>query len=541
MAINYGSNEVRSSGKIIGGDGQSAGRTLYFYAASDSDWNTVGNWFVDRDHTIASNSLPTDEDTAVILSTITSNSGSFIADTIIFENGNLDFNSYGVSEVRHIILKNSSELKGYGTIGSNTGTRVKIDLYDSSKLYFGSSGTTTIYGDINFYETSYIDTSSGSITIEGNVNVTSSGGNSSYQPIYGSSSYGVTILGDLRVVGNSSNTTTIRYVKVFGKTELFQNVKITYCPGSSYGFYGPVILTDDCIIDDEVSFYNNVTLNETSRIDGDSSVYFYSESSVLTLNSGSYFSTTSYINMYGGTVILNSVSASSAGTATINGDQYTTVELHGNFGGNGLGIGSTINCGFIKVFGGAQFGDGSDVPTLSSGLLKKMQFFNESELYSSLTVANACLVEFYDDSSLTNSKTLTLGDNNTAIAKFYDRSYIDAGCTIANGSHVEMNDYTSNLGTISSNFAFFKGWSASEGDIDNDAAFSDRAENAGGTIGGNASFNDHSINSGAITGDAVFNGFSKHSTGGSAQGVYYMGPLSNDGGTDNVSYFPSWV
>lgn len=539
MAINYGSNEVRSSGKIIGGDGQSAGRTLYF---SGGNWGDTSRWYFDRDLTIPVNGVPGDEDTAVVLSNITSNSDSFIADTIIFENGNLDFNSYTISEVRHIVLKNSSELKGYGIIGSNTGTRVKIDLYDSSKLYFTSS--ITIYGDVNFHETSYIDTNSQSITIEGNVNVTSSGGNSSYQPIYGSSSYGVTILGDLRVVGNASNTTTIRYVKVFGKTELFQSVKIMDCAGTSYGFFGPVILTENCTIGDSVSFYNDVTLNEGSNIEGDTSVYFNAYNTVtaadyknltLTLNTDSYFSTNSYIYMYGGTLVLNTKGGISNGSSvTIQGDQYTTVEFRTN---TGNGMSGTINCGTIKVFNDVNFGANS-MPYLSSSIMKKIQFFNNSSLYSSLTVANECFVEFYDDSYITNSSTLTLGNNNTAIAKFYNRSYIDTGCTITNGSHVEMNDYTSNNGAISSDFAFFNGWSANEGTITGDASFSDRAEN-NNDITGNASFNDHSINSGDVTGDASFNGWSLHS--GTVSGAAYYFSVNAHTGTAATDYYPAWA
>jgi len=546
MAINYGTNSVKSSGRIIGGDGQSVGRTLYFYNAVNNDWNTLGNWFVDRDHTLSSDSLPTDEDTAVILSDISSNGGSFIADTIIFDNGNLSnsFNGYSISEVRRIILINGQQLAGNGTIGSSTGTRVQIDLYDNSKLYFNSS--TTIYGDVNFHETSYIDSSSQSVTIEGNVVVTSSGGNSNYQPIYFNNSYGLTILGDLRVVGNSSNLTTIRYVKVLGKTELFQNVKIMDCPGGSYGFYGPVTLTDSCIIDDNVYFYNDVTLNEGSMIEGSSSNYFYSYSSgseadypniKLTLNTDSYFASNSYINMYGGTLIMNTDGDISNGSSvTINGDDYTTVEFRTN---TGNGFSGNIYCGTLKVFNDVSFGANS-MPTLSSSIMKKIQFFNSSRLYGSLTVANNCFVEFYDDSKITNSSTLTLGDDNTAIAIFHHRSTIDAGCSISNGSHVVMTDYTTNNGTIGSHFAFFKGWSANEGTISYDASFNDRSEN-NLNISGSANFDDWSINTGDITGDAVFNGFSKHSTGGSAANAYYMGPLSNDGGTDSTSYVPAWA
>ena len=543
MAIKYGSNTVKSSGSIVGGDGQNSGRTLYFYNSSGADWNTLGNWWLDKDHTIPSPSLPTDEDTAVILSDITSNSGSFIADTIIFDSGNLDFSNYSIGEVRKIILKNTSYIAGYGNLGSESGTKIEIYCYDSSRLYPTNSCCITIYGNLYLYESSYIDSNNNYlIDIYGDVFVNSVG--NSYQPIYGNSSYAAEIRGNLKVVGSSS-TVTIRSVRVYGTTELFNNVRIEGSSSYPSYFYGPVTLNKSCIINDYINFYNDVTLYESSYIEGDTSVYFYSYSSaaaasfknlILTLNTSSYFASSSYINLYGGTVVLNT-DAGGGSSATINGDEYTTVEFRTNTG-NGIGSGGSIYCGTIKVFNDVSFG-ANTTPTLSSVIMKKIQFFNNSSLYSNLTVANGCFVEFYDDSNITNSCTLTLGDDNTAIAKFFHRSFIDSSCTISNGSHVEMTDYTSNNGTIGSSFAFLSGWSANEGTISNDASFNGRSEN-NGDISGSASFGDWSMNTGNITGDAVFNDFSKHSTGGSAFNAYYMGPLSPDGGADSSSYYPAW-
>jgi hypothetical protein len=50
--------------------------TLYFNAAVDSDWNTLGNWWLDDTFTTPATSLPTSVDDVVIKANVSSNSGS---------------------------------------------------------------------------------------------------------------------------------------------------------------------------------------------------------------------------------------------------------------------------------------------------------------------------------------------------------------------------------------------------------------------------------------------------------------------------------
>ena len=50
--------------------------TLYFNAAIDNDWNTLGNWWLDNTLTTPATNLPTSADSVIALATISSNSGS---------------------------------------------------------------------------------------------------------------------------------------------------------------------------------------------------------------------------------------------------------------------------------------------------------------------------------------------------------------------------------------------------------------------------------------------------------------------------------
>lgn len=50
--------------------------TLYFNAAVDNDWNTLGNWWEDDQFTIAASALPTSSDSVIVNASLTSNSGS---------------------------------------------------------------------------------------------------------------------------------------------------------------------------------------------------------------------------------------------------------------------------------------------------------------------------------------------------------------------------------------------------------------------------------------------------------------------------------
>lgn len=50
-------------------------RTMYFDAAEDTDWATLGNWWMDSGHTVAATALPTAGDSVIASGNITDNTG----------------------------------------------------------------------------------------------------------------------------------------------------------------------------------------------------------------------------------------------------------------------------------------------------------------------------------------------------------------------------------------------------------------------------------------------------------------------------------
>lgn len=66
--------------------------TLYYNAAVDTDWNTLGNWWLNSGHTTPATSLPTSSDSVVASASIGSNSGSepTLVDVTLNGSGSLD-------------------------------------------------------------------------------------------------------------------------------------------------------------------------------------------------------------------------------------------------------------------------------------------------------------------------------------------------------------------------------------------------------------------------------------------------------------------
>jgi hypothetical protein len=68
-AVYLGSQEVWSAVQAV---------TLYFNTAAGTDWATVGNWWLDEGLTEAAGRLPAEIDSAVLTSTVSSNSGGAV-------------------------------------------------------------------------------------------------------------------------------------------------------------------------------------------------------------------------------------------------------------------------------------------------------------------------------------------------------------------------------------------------------------------------------------------------------------------------------
>jgi hypothetical protein len=164
--------------------------TFYFNGAVDSNWDTLGNWWTDNNHTIPALALPTSSDSAIISYGIDSGNeptilnltvnGAYISTITITVTGNAIFN-LGSS------LRQSAQLNGNVTFNGasfidGTGAVVVGDVIfntgsfnggyiDGNATFNGDSyNQATIDGNATFNNSSYnnvLDSISGTITVGG--------------------------------------------------------------------------------------------------------------------------------------------------------------------------------------------------------------------------------------------------------------------------------------------------------------------------------------------------------------------------------------
>jgi hypothetical protein len=129
--------------------------TLYYNAAVDTDWNTLGNWWDDSGHTVPATSLPTSSDSVVSSAEILSNSGSTPTVIDFTQNGSSGFIYLGIEiTVTGTATFNYGSMSG-GTINGNC-------IFNNDAVNFG-----TINGNATFTASSYTGLSSNAFTGSG--------------------------------------------------------------------------------------------------------------------------------------------------------------------------------------------------------------------------------------------------------------------------------------------------------------------------------------------------------------------------------------
>ena len=151
--------------------------TLYFNAAVDSDWNTLGNWWTSAAFTTQASALPTSSDSVVLSATCDANSGS--APTVVditVNNVYLIISSITVTGNATFTddSANNSTITGTATFegtSRNNGT-VTLDATFNEDSYNNNQGTVSgnatfnvrahndlgiISGDATFNDSSYND------------------------------------------------------------------------------------------------------------------------------------------------------------------------------------------------------------------------------------------------------------------------------------------------------------------------------------------------------------------------------------------------
>jgi hypothetical protein len=129
--------------------------TLYFNAAVNGDWATLGNWWMDSGHTTPATGLPTSSDSVIVSQEITANSGSeptvvnFTQNpgpTLIFDITVTGMATFQDSVCQATITGNAT-FSGYS---SNSGTVTGDATFNDSAGNFG-----TVTGNATFNDLSY--------------------------------------------------------------------------------------------------------------------------------------------------------------------------------------------------------------------------------------------------------------------------------------------------------------------------------------------------------------------------------------------------
>ena len=146
---------------------------FYFNGAVDSDWNTLGNWWVTSDFTVAANALPSSADDAVVSATVASVAGDppTVANLTVYATnltipitvtGMATFDNYAYNDYSGTVTGNATFNLGC----SNPGTVVGNAVFNDDSFNDGTvDGNATFNGtSSNRYYNDYYGTVTGNAT-----------------------------------------------------------------------------------------------------------------------------------------------------------------------------------------------------------------------------------------------------------------------------------------------------------------------------------------------------------------------------------------
>lgn len=160
---------------LLSPDKTQANTVLYFNAAVDNDWNTLGNWWQDAGHTVHAGALPTVADEVIVTEAILSNAGpaASVSSAVFSSNATLGmeltvsvsatFNDSTTLNNGHIIgpaIFNEDSVNYYSTIDGDT--TFNDNAYNNNSTITGtvtfndnSYNQGNITGDVIFNDNSY--------------------------------------------------------------------------------------------------------------------------------------------------------------------------------------------------------------------------------------------------------------------------------------------------------------------------------------------------------------------------------------------------
>ena len=520
MPINYGTNNVSTSGTITGNIGGLLDRKVLYFGTGTGTWDTSSNWYYDKDLTLSANAVPTSEDTAIIGGYAYVNSaGSGISAYNIILRGSSTFSVSGQTiMVKNIVLYDSSYISVSSCTLGSASDRCDLQFYDSS--YLLSTSSTSFYGDFSMYDDSYTS-SSYSNSFYGNVTIKCNPSNSG-KGLH-SSNGSSNIYGDLSVAGSSGTSfsnSTVSYVSVWGKTTVtraildsctLNNTEINYATINYSSIYGNVSAVDYSYMY-YCNLYGTALLSDNSQLSS-CSVY-----APLYLTS---YSTATSSTLYGSVYLSESANISSAtfygsveivGYSWISGGTFEScnvfVTQNGYITGNttyfnGNSIIKIGYDGYIYNSSTIYLNDSSRLILSSNNTSGTRGNVNITSDYStdgsvvevhnlaclgSSSTINCATLEFRGPDAAGGLNNITLGTWLLKKIKLFDTSYVSSSITTPQDCIIEFHDrsYLATTLTLGTNGV---------------AKFHDTSYNNGGTITGGSlvEFYDTSYNQSGST------------------------------------------
>jgi hypothetical protein len=315
--------------------------TLYYNAAVDTDWNTLGNWWSDSIYSVPATSLPSSADDVIMIADCLTNSGSgAIVNTLTFDGGPFNGSVSGGTATLGINIT-VIQVSEYYTIAMIidaflTGTLTASKVYLTGSYYSGINNG-IINGSVLLNSLGYNNG-----TINGNATFGAGGYNNGSGSVNGNAIFEASSVNEGYIGNNATFIDMINYGYVNGNAIFYGgatnsntiNQHATFNDYSYNNFGGAV--TGDATFND--SSYNdgvtgNATFNDTSynnygTVDGDA-----------TFNDSSY----------------NSSNGPVTGNATFNGNSLN----NGIISGDATFNGTSSNFGVANDFGTAVFNDSS--------------------------------------------------------------------------------------------------------------------------------------------------------------------------------------
>ncbi len=392
MPINYGTNNVNTTGTIIANIGDLLDRKVLYFGTGSNAWDTSSNWYYDKNLTLSANTVPTSEDVAIIGgSAYVSSPGSGISAYSIILKDNAAISAYGATiYAKNITLYDTSYIYVSSCTLGSASDRCDLQFYDSS--YLSSTSSASFYGNFSMYNDSYTYASYGN-SFYGNVTIKCNPSNSSkgLQSSGGMSN----IYGDLSVAGSygtSFSYSTVSYVSVWGKTT------------------ATLAILDSCTLNNTDINYatiNNSTIyGNVSAVDGSYIYICYLYGTALLSDNSSLSSCSVYASLY---LTHYSIATSSS--------LYGSVYLS-----DSANISSTTFYGSVEIFGYSYISGGTfescNVFVTQNGYISGYAYFNGNSIikigYGGY-IYSSSYIYLNDSSRLILSSSSTSGSSVTII------------------------------------------------------------------------------------------------------------------------------